>query len=153
MKKQLLLFAFSMLALISCEDDNVQGYEMDMLKGEWKTSMREIVSGKDNKTVLKSVTPTGCSTKDITEFRTDYYTAYTSYDGDGIDCHMNGKIEGKFTYDTETKEMIVNYADNTSLKYKVIILSSSELKLMELFDVVDFNGDGVNDSTYITYKR
>jgi hypothetical protein len=52
MKKQLLLFAFSALALTSCKDDNMQAYEMDILKGDWKRSKTEIISGKDNKTVL-----------------------------------------------------------------------------------------------------
>jgi len=63
MKKHLLLFAFSALALTSCEDDDVQGYELDMLKGEWKTVKTEVISGADNKTVINTMIPSGCETK------------------------------------------------------------------------------------------
>ncbi len=56
MKKQLLLFTFSALALTSCKDDDLQAYEMDMMKGDWKEVKTEVISGKDNKTVLSSST-------------------------------------------------------------------------------------------------
>ena len=54
MKKHLLLFAFSVLALNSCKEDDVFGYELDMLKGNWKTEKTEIISGADNTTVLNT---------------------------------------------------------------------------------------------------
>lgn len=153
MKKQLLLFAFSALALTSCEDDDMQAYELDTLKGDWKTSKTEIVSGKDNKTVLLTTPVSGCSTKDITSFSIDYSTSYTYYGGTGADCKINGKSEGKYTYDTETKLLNIKYNNDNNRPYKVEILSSSELKVLELFNAYDYNGDGVNDLVYTSYKR
>lgn len=154
MKKQLLLFAFSALALSSCkDDDDVLGYDLDTLRGEWKDSKLEIISGKDNKTVLLTDTPVGCAVKNTTLFRTDYFTSRTEYGGVGADCQINAKNDGKFTYDAETKDMVITYDDNTSLKYRVMVLSSSELKLLEIPSTLDYNGDGVNDLSYITYKR
>lgn len=154
MKKQLLLFAFSALALSSCkDDDDVLGYDLDTLRGEWKNSKSEIISGKDNKTVLYSATPSGCEVKNTTLFRTDFFTSYTEYGGVGADCQITSKNDGKFTYDADTKDMVVTYDDNTKISYRVIVLSSSELKLLEVPSTIDYNGDGVKDLSYITYKR
>jgi hypothetical protein len=153
MKKQLLLFAFSAIALTSCEDDNIQGYEIDMLKGDWKTTKTEIISGKDNKTVLSSNVPSGCSAKNNTYFSTDYSTSYTYYIGTGADCQLSGTNSGTYTYSTDTKELTITSADQSAARYKVIILSRTELRLMQLFGNVDVNGDQVADVTYVSYKR
>ncbi|MCX8531037.1 lipocalin family protein [Chryseobacterium luquanense] len=152
MKKHLLLFAFSALALTSCEDDDVQGYEMDMLKGEWKTVKTEIISGKDNKTVISTDTPTGCSTKNITEFRTDFYTAYTGFSGVGTTC-TSQKTEGTYTYNEEDKVLVFKYDNDMDRPNKVVILSSTELKILQMHDSIDIDGDLIPDLTYITYKR
>jgi len=152
MKKYLLLFAFSALAMTSCEDEDTQNYELDMLKGEWKTSKIEVISGKDNKTVLYTETLTGCAAKDITEFRTDYYTAYTSFSGVGANC-VSSKIEGNYTYNSETKELVITYNQSNAEKYIITILSSTELRIMQTQGNVDINGDMVNDPTYITYRK
>ncbi|MCX8524474.1 lipocalin family protein [Chryseobacterium formosus] len=152
MKKHLLLFAFSALALTSCEDDDVQGYELDMLKGEWKTVKEERISGADNTTVLSTDTPIGCSTQSVTEFKTDYYTAYTKFSGVGATC-TSQKTEGTYSYANESKELVIKYDNDMDRKYKVVILSNTELRLMQMFDNIDINGDGKIDITYITYKR
>jgi len=153
MKKQLLLFAFSALALTSCNDDDIQGYELDMMKGDWKEVKKEVISGKDNKTVLSTSTPTGCAVKDTYYFSIDYSTSYTYYSGSGTNCQINGKTEGTYTYDTDTKNLNIKYLNDSERKYKVVILTSTELKLMKLFDNIDENGDQVVDVTYISYKR
>ncbi|WP_370898270.1 lipocalin family protein [Chryseobacterium gossypii] len=153
MKKQLLLFAFSALALTSCDDDDIKGYELDMMKGDWKTSKTEVISGKDNKTVISSDTPTGCSAKNITYFSTDYSTSYTYYTGSGADCQINGKSEGTYTYDTDTKNLNIQYTNDSERKYQVVILTNTELRLKQLFDNIDQDGDQVIDTTYISYKR
>ncbi|WP_265429689.1 lipocalin family protein [Chryseobacterium sp. YIM B08800] len=152
MKKHLLLFAFSALALTSCEDDDVQGYEMDMLKGEWKTVKTEVISGKDNSTVLQTFTPTGCDIKSTTEFRTDYYASYTSFSGVGADC-TSQKTEGTYTYSNEDKLLVIKYNNDSERAYRVDILSNTELRLVQLFGNVDVNGDMIIDTSYITYKR
>ncbi|WP_449387778.1 lipocalin family protein [Chryseobacterium lineare] len=155
MKKQLLLFAFafSALSLSSCQDDDTQAYEMDMMKGEWKTSKTEVISGKDDKTVIETDVPTGCSAKNITEYRTDYYTAYSAYTGTGADCQLSYKSEGTYEYDTDTKDLTVKYTNDSPRKYKVIVLTSSEMKLKQMFGNIDQDGDQVIDNTYISYKR
>lgn len=153
MKKQLLLFTFSALALTSCSDDDIQGYEMDMMKGEWKTSKIEVISGKDDKTVISTQTPTGCATKNTTEYRTDYFASYSEYGGLGTDCQLTSKIEGKYSYDTETKRLVTNYVNDGAREYEVVILTSSEMRLKQLFGNVDQDGDMVIDYTYISYKR
>ncbi|MFL9832882.1 lipocalin family protein [Chryseobacterium terrae] len=152
MKKYLFLFAFSALTLTSCEDDDIQGYELDMLKGEWKTVKTEIISGKDNSTVLQTFTPTGCDTKSKTEFRTDYYTSYTAFSGVGADC-TSEKTEGTYTYSNEDKLMVIKYNNDSERAYRVDILSNTELRLVQLFGNVDQNGDMIIDTSYITYKR
>lgn len=152
MKRYLLLFAFSALALSSCEDDDVEGFEMDMLKGEWKDTKEEVISGKDNKTVLSTVTPTGCSAKSTTEFRIDYYAAYTAVTGVGATC-TSAKTEGTYTYDAEKKILVIKYNNDNERPYRVDILSNSELRLMEMFDSIDYNGDQVIDYVYRSYKR
>ncbi|WP_027386533.1 lipocalin-like domain-containing protein [Chryseobacterium gregarium] len=153
MKKQLLLFAFSALALTSCEDDDIQGYELDMMKGEWKTTKTEVVSGKDDKTVIGTSVPTGCSAKNITEYRTDYYAAYSAYSGTGTDCQLSAKTEGTYDYNAETKELTIKYNNDSSRKYKVVILTSSEMRLKQMFGNIDEDGDEIVDATYISYKR
>lgn len=156
MKKQLLLFAFSALALTSltsCEDDDVQAYDLDTLQGEWKVSKTEIISGKDGKTVLNTYNPSGCELKNVTSFSTDYSTSYTYYGGVGANCQISAQEQGKYTYDADAKDMVITYDDNIKVKYKVIILSSSELKLMDVPGGGDYNGDTVNDLYYTTYKR
>ena len=152
MKKHLLLFAFSALALTSCEDDDVKGYEMDMLKGEWKTVKTEIISGKDQKTVISTDTPTGCSEKSITEFKTDFYTSYTAFSGVGATC-TSQKTEGTYTYDEENKVLVFKYNNDMDRPNQVVILSNTELRLMSLHDNIDVDGDLVPDFTYVTYKR
>jgi len=152
MKKHLLLFAFSALALTSCEDDDIQGYEMDMLKGEWKTVKTEVVSGADPNAVIQTIIPSGCETKNTLEFRTDYYTSYNAFTGTGADCNST-KTEGTYTYDHETKSLVTRFDNDTDRPYRVVILSNSELKLMTLSDNIDQNGDTELDFVYITYKR
>lgn len=152
MKKYLLLFAFSALALSSCEDDDVEGFEMDMLKGEWKETKEEVISGKDNKTVISTITPTGCIAKSTTEFRIDYYAAYNAFTGAGTTC-TSTKTEGTYTYDAEKKILVIKYKNDTERPYRVDILSNSELRLMEMFDSIDYNGDTVIDYVYRSYKR
>lgn len=152
MKKYLLLFAFSALALISCEDDDVESFELDMLKGEWKETKEEVISGKDNKTVINSIVPTGCNAKSTTEFRIDYYAAYTAVTGIGATC-TSAKTEGTYTYDAEKKILVIKYNNDNERPYRVDILSSSELRLVELFDSIDYDGDQVPDQVYRSYKR
>lgn len=152
MKKHLLLFAFSALALTSCEDDDVQGYEIDMLKGEWKTVKTEVVSGVDHKTVIDTMIPTGCETKNTVEFRTDYYLSYNAFTGVGANCN-NTKTEGTYSYDSEEKVLVTKFENDNERPYKVIILSNSELKTMTLSDNIDHDGDLIIDYTYTTYKR
>jgi len=154
MKKQLLLLAFSALALTSCkDDDDIQAYEMDMMKGEWKISKTEVISGKDDKTVIQTSVPTGCSTKDNIFFRTDYFTSYTSYAGVGADCQVNGSSEGTYTYNSETKDLVINYTNDSPRPYKIVILTSSEMRIKQMFGNIDQDGDLVPDVEYISYKR
>ncbi|MGC5743909.1 lipocalin family protein [Chryseobacterium sp. NFX27] len=153
MKKQLLLFAFSALALTSCKDDNIEAYELEMMSGDWKVSKIEIISGKDNKTVLETESPSDCQAKDILHFRSDYYTSYTYYSAIGLECQMSGKTEGKFTYTEESKLMSIKNDNDTERWYRVEILTSQDLKLAHLFGTFDQNGDGTDDLTYVTYKR
>ncbi|MGI9649836.1 lipocalin family protein [Chryseobacterium sp. RLHN22] len=152
MKKHLLLFAFSALALTSCEDDDVQGYELDMLKGEWKTVKTEVISGADNKTVITTITPSGCETKNTVEFRTDYYLSYNAFTGVGANCN-NTKTEGTYSYDSEEKLLVTKFDNDNERPYKVVILSNSELRMMTMSDNVDQDGDMKIDYTYTTYKR
>lgn len=152
MKKYLLLFAFSSLALISCESEDVKAYDIDTMQGSWKTSKIEIVSGKDDKTVISTDVPSGCNAKSITEFGTDLSTSYTSYFPSGTEC-ASAKISGLFTYDSDTKKMVINYTGESPRTYTVVILNSTELKLKQTYDLIDYNGDHVIDNIYITYKR
>jgi hypothetical protein len=153
MKKQLLLFAFSALALTSCSDDDIQGYEMDMMKGDWKISKREVVSGKDDKTVISTYTPTGCEAKNNTYFGTDYSTTFTSYSGVGANCNINGFNSGTYSYDTDTKNLVINYDNDSPRKYQIVILTSSEMRIKQMYDNIDQNGDLVPDAEYVSYKR
>ncbi|GAA5090294.1 hypothetical protein GCM10023210_16190 [Chryseobacterium ginsengisoli] len=154
MKKQLLLFAFSALALTSCKkDDDIQGYEMDMMKGDWKISKREVISGKDDKTVISTSTPTGCSVKDNLEFRTDYFTSYTTYGGTGADCQVTSKIDGTYDYNSETKDLTIKYTNDSPRKYRIVILTSSEMRIKQMYDNIDQNGDLIVDAEYVSYKR
>ena len=152
MKKYLLLCAFSAVALTSCEDEDVQNYEIDMLKGSWRTVKTEIISGADNKTVISTDVPSGCNAQSTTEFRTDYLTSYTAYYPLGTECGSS-KTDGKFTYDSELKNLAITYDGSSERTYKVQILSSSELKLLQTYDNIDYNGDHIIDKIYITYKR
>ncbi|AZA57948.1 hypothetical protein EG349_05020 [Chryseobacterium shandongense] len=153
MKKQLLLFAFSAFVLSSCEDDDIQAYEMDMMKGEWKISKTEVISGKDDKTVLGTDVPTGCEAKNTIEYRTDFYTAFTAYTGTGNDCQIAYKSEGTYDYDTETKNLTIKYTNDSPRPYQVVVLTSTEMRLKQMFANIDQNGDQVIDYTYISLKR
>ncbi|MDR2235153.1 MAG: lipocalin family protein [Chryseobacterium sp.] len=153
MKKQLLLFAFSALALTSCDDDNMEAYNLELMSGEWKVSKKETISGKDNKTVLKTETPTGCDAKSTYYFRSDHYISYTAYSGTGLECVQNSKNEGEFTYNDESKLLSTKFKNDDERWYRVEVLTSKELKMAQLFDASDINDDEVDDITYITYTR
>lgn len=153
MKKQLLLFAFSALALTSCKDDDLQAYEMDMMKGDWKEVKTEVISGKDNKTVLSTNTPTGCGLKNTLFFRTDFFVSYTAYTGDGADCQITVKSEGTYTYDQDSKILGIKFDEDDNRNYRVDILTSRDLRLAQQFGNFDQDGDKIPDVTYVTYKR
>ncbi|WP_426477944.1 lipocalin family protein [Chryseobacterium sp. CBSDS_008] len=153
MKKQLLLFAFSALALTSCKDDNLDAYEMDIMKGDWKEVKREIISGKDNKTVLYSEVVTGCATKNTLFLRTDYYVSYTAYTGEGADCTPSKKSEGRYTYDADSKIIGIKLGDEGSVNYRIDVLTAKDLKLAQQSGIFDMDGDKVPDIPYVTYKR
>ena len=158
MKKQLLLFAFSALALTSCNNDNLTAYEMDIMKGDWKEVKTEIISGKDNKTVLETTTPEGCSAKNTLFFRTDYYVSYTAYDGnpDGTNCQFAAKNEGKYTYNADSKVLNIQLSGDEELEnmsFRVDMLTQTELRLAQLVGNYDKDKDKIIDITYITYKR
>lgn len=154
MKKQLLLFAFSALALTSCNDDNLKAYEVDMMKGDWKEVKREVISGKDNKTVLETEILKGCATKNTLFFKTDYTVSYTAYTGTtDTDCQVAQKNEGKYTYDENEKILDINFSQDGSMKFRVDILTRQDLRLAQKFGNYDRDGDKIPDVTYITYKR
>lgn len=152
MKKHLLLFAFSALALNSCKDDDVYGYELDLLKGDWKTEKTEIISGADNTTVLYTDVPTGCSTQSKINFNTNNQIKIHTYTGAGSSCSLV-YTTGTFTYNEETKEMIMDINGAGKQPYEVVILSSSELRLKQKSGNIDMNGDMKIDVTYIKFKR
>ncbi|MCT2560605.1 lipocalin family protein [Chryseobacterium herbae] len=153
MKKQLLLFAFSALALTSCKDDNLEAYELEMMSGDWKVSKIQTISGKDNKTVLLTETPSDCEAKNTLHFRSDYYTSFTYYSGTGANCQISGKNEGQFTYNEESKLLSIKNTNDTERWHRVEVLTSQDLKLAQLFGAYDYNNDGTDDLIYITYKR
>ncbi|KMQ64191.1 hypothetical protein ACM39_16840 [Chryseobacterium sp. FH2] len=156
MKKQLLLFAFSALALTSCEDDDIKAYELDMMKGDWKVSKIEYVSGKDNKTVIDTDIPEGCIAKSVLTFRTDYYVKYVAYTGTDANCQLSGTSEGTYTYNEETKDLVLKFKDEDDDKYRVTVLTSTELKTLQIQsadEAEDYDNDGVTDLIYISYKR
>ncbi|MGN7866247.1 lipocalin family protein [Chryseobacterium sp.] len=152
MKKQLLLFAFSALALTSCKDENLEAYDMEIMQGDWKEVKRELISGKD-KTVLQTDIPTGCEAKNTLYLKTDYYVSYTAYTGTGTDCQMDVKTEGRYTYDAGTKVIGIKLGDEGSMDFKIEVLTSKDLKMVQQSGLMDMNGDKVPDYTYITYKR
>ncbi|PXW14767.1 lipocalin-like protein [Chryseobacterium sp. CBTAP 102] len=153
MKKQLLLFAFSALALTSCKDDNLEAYDMEIMKGDWKEVKREIISGKDNKTVLQMYPNTGCATKNTLFFRTDYYVSYTAYTGTGADCQMDQKSEGRYTYDADSKVIGIKLSDEGTVNYRIDVLTSKNLKMAQQSGLFDMDGDKIPDIPYITYER
>lgn len=153
MKKQLLLFAFSALALTSCKDDNLEAYDMEIMKGDWKEVKREIISGKDNKTVLQMYPNTGCATKNTLFFRTDYYVSYTAYTGTGADCQMDQKSEGTYTYDADSKVIGIKLSDEGTVNYRIDVLTSKNLKMAQQSGLFDMDGDKIPDIPYITYER
>jgi hypothetical protein len=61
--------------------------------------------------------------------------------------------KGTYTYNAETKEMIISYEKDTPRPYEVVILSSSELRLKQKTGNIDINGDQKIDVSYITFKR
>lgn len=152
MKKLLLLFTFSALALTSCEDEDTQGLEIDMLKGTWKIAKTEVISGVNENIVISTDVPTGCFAKSAYEFRTDLYAAYTAVSGFGNNCNSI-KTEGKYVYDAEKKLMKITLDGDIERSYKVLILSSSELRLQTLTNNIDQNGDLVIDSQYISFTK
>jgi len=153
MKKQLLLFAFSALALTSCKDDNLEAYDMEIMKGDWKEVKREIISGKDNKTVLQMYPNTGCATKNTLFFRTDYYVSYTAYTGTGADCQMDQKSEGRYTYDADSKVIGIKLGDEGTVNYRIDVLTGKNLKMAQQSGLFDMDGDKIPDIPYITYER
>ncbi|WP_276967721.1 lipocalin family protein [Chryseobacterium sp.] len=153
MKKQLLLFAFSALALTSCKDDNLEAYDMEIMKGDWKEVKREIISGKDNKTVLQMYPNTGCATKNTLFFRTDYYVSYTAYTGTGADCQMDQKSEGRYTYDADSKVIGIKLDDEGMVNYRIDVLTGKNLKMAQQSGLFDMDGDKIPDIPYITYER
>ncbi|UKB85564.1 lipocalin family protein [Chryseobacterium sp. MEBOG06] len=153
MKKQLLLLAFSALALTSCKDDNIDAYEMDIMKGDWKEVKREIISGKDNKTVLYTEILTGCEAKNTLFLRTDYYVSYTAYTGTGADCQQSDKNEGTYTYDGDSKVLGIKFNGEGNMNYKIEVLTNKEFRLAQQFGNFDINGDKIPDINYVSYKR
>ncbi|WP_312075917.1 lipocalin family protein [Chryseobacterium sp.] len=152
MKKHLLLFAFSALALNSCKDDDILLYELDLLKGDWKTEKTEIISGADNTTVLNTDVPDFCGKKNITHFDIDMSTSYQSFSTSGTMCISNF-IKGEYEYNADTKELIIEYDNDGPQAFEVVILSSSELRLKQKFGNIDINGDQKIDVSYISFIR
>lgn len=153
MKKNLLLFAFSALALNSCKDDDVYGYELDLLKGDWKTEKTEIISGADNVTVLSTDVPTGCNAKSTINFNTNNQIRIHTYTGANVSTCSVLLTEGTFTYNEENKDLVMDLNGSGKQPYEVVILSSSELRLKQKSDNIDINGDQKIDVTYISLKR
>lgn len=152
MKKQLLLFTFSALALTSCKDDNLEAYDMEIMQGDWKEVKRELISGKD-KTVLKTEILTGCEAKNTLSLKTDYSVSYAAYTGEGANCSLAEKSEGRYTYDAGTKVIGLKFGDEGSIDYRIDVLTNKDLRFAQQSGLIDMNGDKVPDYTYITYKR
>lgn len=153
MKKHLLLFAFSAIALNSCKDDDVLGYELDLLQGDWKTEKTEIISGADNTTVLSTDIPTACSTKSTINFNTSQQLKILTYSGTNVNACTSYLTEGTFTYDENTKDLVMDIKGNGKQPYEVVILSSTELRLKQKSGNFDYDGDTKADFTYVSFKR
>ncbi|WP_262147182.1 lipocalin family protein [Chryseobacterium foetidum] len=153
MKKHLLLFAFSAIALTSCKDDDIYAYELDLLKGDWKTEKTEIISGADGKTVLNTEVPTGCDAKSTINFNTNNQIKIHTFTGSNVNTCSILLTEGTFTYDEQTKEMVMDLKANGKQPYEVVILSSTELRLKQKSGNFDYDGDTKADFTYVSFKR
>ncbi|MGE8511216.1 MAG: lipocalin family protein, partial [Chryseobacterium culicis] len=114
---------------------------------------REVISGKDNKTVLYTETLTGCAAKNTLFLRTDYYVSYTAYTGTGADCTPSEKTEGRYTYDADSKVIGIKLGDEGSVNYRIDVLTGKELKLAQQSGIFDMDGDKIPDIPYVTYKR
>lgn len=152
MKKYVLFIPFLALSLSSCEDEDIRAKDINLLQGTWKIAKTEITSGVDENIIISTDIPTGCFAQSAYEFRTDLYAAYTGVSGFGNNCN-SVKTEGNFMYDEENKIMNIALKGDKARQYKILVLSSTELKLMSLTDNIDQNGDLEIDIPVLSFKK
>lgn len=133
-----MMLSLGVAIVMSCSSDDDATDSQASIVGTWKESKTVIYNGSNN-AVLDTELPDECDKKNSYEFTsagqlntTIYYTQ------SGGVCAIDGTDSEAYTYNSETKKIVVN-GETTD----VLSLTSNELQIV--VDLNDENGDGIDD--------
>lgn len=152
MKKISLLAFATLLLLTSCgNDDNENSQnEINPIVGNWKMSKTMIISGSNN-AILQSSPVTGCEALNTFEFGQNQGFSIKYYTKNNTECIADGFDTGTYQYSENTKMLTFTYSD--SMVESSVVHSLNNTEIMTVDHIEDYNGDGVNDTSVILFKK
>ena len=129
--------------LMACRDDENGSNSTNQINGKWNYSKRIIKSGK-NQSIIKTEIKDECESKSFLEFTSTKLTE-VDYALTNNQC----QIQYNRTYDYNID--VNNYLNFDGGSFKIASLTNSELVI--LFDLYDYDKDGVKDEILDYYKN
>lgn len=119
--RSIILFIISTaLLLVSCSKDDDHISEKDMIVGNWKAT-RTLNINSNNEIIYTSEDITGCDAELTFELLQDGKFNYKTY------CDGTKIKPGTYTYNENTKELVLNYDTGSPETFKVHSVTSTEL--------------------------
>lgn len=149
MKKTIFFAALSLLAIVSCKEEDEVGSRADIV-GVWKLKEKTVISGK-NGSILHSMNVTTCDGNNTYEYTEDKKYKATYFSDASGDCLAVEEVSGEYNYNPEYHRVTLTYPNGTSVVSNVRELSGNVMKLDAA--PTDYDSDGINDIIVHVYNK
>lgn len=154
--KKILLTTLAVGLLMSCrkDDNNENNNNNDnaSIVGTWRAVKKEIISGKDMKTILETELSSDCQKNSTFEFTTDNKYNVVAYDTFIGKCVIEDQFSISYSYNSTTKKLAVKHSTSEAYEGTVEQLTKSKLQVMGEY-LGDYDKDGTNDYERTYYER
>lgn len=141
-----ILLGLMILSIFSCRSSEEPVAEMNHIVGIWKIQKTLVISGSDQKTILKETFPDDCKKKSRYEFTADNQYIGNDYNLINTGC-IKSLVTTTYSYNQSENKLKIGPSEA-----KVLELSAAKLVVF-INDNYDYNDDGIDDYLQYTYMK